>query len=44
MTTNVMDPLKLRALGVKKPLEDKKDRIESMQEEYKRYYPVDKNG
>jgi hypothetical protein len=44
MTTNVMDPLKLRAMGVKKPLEDKKDKIESLQEDYKRYYPVDKNG
>jgi archaellum component FlaC len=39
-----MDPLKLRAMGVKKPLEDKKEKIEHLQEEYKRYYPVDKNG
>jgi hypothetical protein len=25
---NVMDPLKMRAMGVKKPLEEKKEKIE----------------
>ena len=37
-----MDPLKLRALGVKKPLEEKESY--QNQNEYKRYYPVDKQG
>jgi hypothetical protein len=42
--TFVIDPLKMRALGVKKPLEEKKEKIEGLQDEFKRYYPVDKHG
>jgi hypothetical protein len=36
-----MDPLKLRALGVKKPLEEKNERIQQNYNDQMRYYPVD---
>lgn len=34
----------MRAMGVKKPLDEKQDKIANYQNELKRYYPVDKHG
>ena len=40
---SVMDPLKM-AYGVKKPLDQKEERIKELKDNNKRYYPVDKHG
>jgi hypothetical protein len=34
----------MRTYGVKKPLEEKKDKIDTLKEDYQRYYPVDRHG
>lgn len=39
----IMDPLKM-AHGVKKPLQDKAEKIQQLYGEQKRYYPVDRKG
>ena len=39
MSDQLVDPLKVHTMGVKKPLEEKKDRIRQYYEEAKRYYP-----
>jgi hypothetical protein len=39
----VMDTLKM-AHGVKKPLQQKEERIKSLADQQKRYYPVDVRG
>ncbi len=39
-----MDPLKLRTQGIKKPLNEKEEKIQRLLEENKRYYPKGKNG
>ena len=41
---SLIDPLKVHALGVKKPLEDKGSKIQNLYTEHKRYYPLDANG
>ena len=39
-----VDPLKYNAYGVKKPLGEKQEKIEQLEQEGKRYYPKLKNG
>ena len=39
-----VDPLKFRAFGVKKGLDEKQDKINQLHEENKRYYPTDGKG
>ena len=39
-----MDPLKYHTQGVKKPLEQKGDKIQALHSEQMRYYPVDAKG
>lgn len=34
----------MRAMGFKKPLEEKEGKIRQLNDEYKRYYPLDKHG
>ena len=41
---NMMDPLKIHAAGVKKPLEQKNDKIQNLYQDQMRYYPTDKKG
>ena len=41
---NMMDPLKIHASGVKKPLEQKGEKIQNLYNEQMRYYPRDKRG
>jgi hypothetical protein len=36
--------LKLRTYGVKKPLEEKQNKIKQLYEQDKRYYPTSKGG
>ena len=40
----VMDPLKMHTAGVKKPFKEKEGKIQSLQENQERYYPVDPRG
>ena len=40
----VMDPLKMNAQGVKRPLEDKDHKISSLPEQGMRYYPTTARG
>mgnify|MGYP003688271269 CR=1 FL=1 len=42
--SNLIDPLKLGAYGVKRPLEEKQEKIRQMEANHKRYYPVDNHG
>ncbi|CDW82191.1 UNKNOWN [Stylonychia lemnae] len=44
MSSPVIDPFKLRTYGLKKPLDEKEDKINKLLEENKRYYPTVKNG
>ena len=44
MSSNLIDPLKVHTLGVKKPLEEKEGKIQQMYNEHKRYYPLDAKG
>ena len=41
---NMMDPLKIHASGVKKPLEQKGEKIQNLYDGQMRYYPTDKKG
>ena len=41
---NMMDPLKIHAAGVKKPLEQKSQKINNLYNEQMRYYPTDQKG
>ena len=41
---NMMDPLKIHAAGVKKPLEQKNDKIQNLYQDQMRYYPTDQKG
>ena len=40
----MIDPLKMHAYSVKKPLDNKSEKINQLYEEQKRYYPVDRQG
>ena len=42
--SHVVDPLKMHAYSVKKPLDNKSDKIQQLYDEQKRYYPVDREG
>ena len=42
--SNLIDPLKLGTYGVKRPLEEKAEKIRMLEENHKRYYPVDNHG
>lgn len=42
--SNLIDPLKLGSYGVKRPLEEKQERIKELEANHKRYYPVDNRG
>lgn len=44
LTFTQIDLLKMRTYGVKKPLEEKEEKIQKLLEENKRYYPTTKNG
>jgi hypothetical protein len=39
-----VDPLKLNTYGVKKPFEDKAEKIKDLINSNNRYYPVDRSG
>ena len=41
---NMMDPFKIHAVGVKKPLEEKNASINNLYEQQQRYYPTDPRG
>ncbi|CAI2366404.1 unnamed protein product [Moneuplotes crassus] len=42
--SNLVDPLKVGAYGVKRPLEEKQDKIKELEANHKRYYPIDNHG
>jgi hypothetical protein len=42
--TSLVDPLKLRTYGVKKPLDQKEEKIQQLYDQNKRYYPKLRNG
>lgn len=42
--TQQIDPLKFRTYGVKRPLDEKEEKIQRLLDENKRYYPTTKNG
>ena len=44
MSDAVMDPLKMHTQGVKKPLEQKGEKIQNLYNNQERYYPVDPKG
>ena len=41
---NLIDPLKIHTQGVKKPMEDKGQKMQAMVEGGQRYYPTDPRG
>ena len=41
---NLIDPLKIHTQGVKKPLEDKGEKFDTLANNNQRYYPVDGHG
>ena len=44
MSDPLIDPLRTHTYGVKRPLEEKKEEIEELYRNNKRYYPKDKKG
>lgn len=44
MSEPLMDPLRVHSMGVKRPLEEKRNEINELYAQHKRYYPVDKKG
>lgn len=44
MSEPLIDPLRIHTYGVKKPLEEKKEKIEKLHEQNQRYYPKDQKG
>ena len=42
--STVQDPLKMRAMGFKKPIDEKHEKIQNYENELKRYYPIDRQG
>ena len=44
MTDNLIDPLKIHTQGVKKSLEDKGQKFQTLAENNQRYYPRDPKG
>ena len=44
MSDNLIDPLKIHTQGVKKPLENKGDKFNTLVNNNQRYYPVDGRG
>ena len=41
---NLIDPLRIHTQGVKKPLEDKGQKLQSLADNNQRYYPTDPRG
>ena len=37
--SDLVDPLKLRSYGIKRPLEEKQEKIQKLVDDHKRYYP-----
>jgi hypothetical protein len=44
MSDFLVDPLKVHTFGVKRPLDEKKQEIDELYANNKRYYPKDKKG
>ena len=44
MSDNLIDPLKIHTQGVKKPLEDKGEKFNTLVNNNQRYYPSDNRG
>lgn len=44
MSDPLIDPLRVHTYGVKRPLEEKKEEIEELYKDGKRYYPKDQRG
>eukprot|EP00347_Sterkiella_histriomuscorum_P007113 403350214 len=44
MSSPVIDPFKFKTYGVKRPLDEKEEKIQKLLEDNKRYYPTAKNG
>ena len=44
MSGNLIDPLKMHTQGVKKPLEDKGEKLNALANNNQRYYPTDARG
>ena len=40
----VMDPLKMHTAGVKKPMQEKEEKIQNLYNNQERYYPTDPKG
>ena len=44
MGDNLIDPLRMRAQGVKKPMEHKGEKLQALADNNQRYYPKDAKG
>jgi len=44
MSLNLVDPLKVKAMGVKKPFDEKGNSLQALEEQGNRYYPADARG
>ena len=42
--SDLIDPVKARAFGIKRPFDEKGERIAQLTNEGKRYYPEDRNA
>jgi hypothetical protein len=42
--STVQDPLKMRAMGFKKPIDEKQEKIQNYENNLQRYYPINRQG